>query len=206
MRKKTGEMLRAVTLLLAGCCPTAALAEKCTSRPHSLGPNFIEEWRWVNGRCTHIATWNPNAPSPYTCLAPDGTQIYGPQNAVDCAHAVATMPRPPETPRPTGPAIAPTPAPQQQAAPKPKSAPALRTFAGNLIEEDAAVPDDFNTATIDALVAIVRTNGYPCGSVSGARSYLIARGFRLTCDHFSYVYDFEPDGHGSMQLQNPLFR
>lgn len=130
----------------------------------------------------------PYCPSPYTCLAPDGTQIYGPQNAVDCAHAVATMPKgpPPETPTPTRPAIAPTPVPrQQQAAPKPKSSPALRTPAGNLIEEDAAVPDDFKMATIDALVAIVRTSGYPCGSVSSARSYLIAWGFRLTCDHFS---------------------
>ncbi len=65
--------------------------------------------------------------------------------------------------------------------------------------EDKAVLIDTKPDTlklIDQSVNIIRENGYQCTSISGFHPFITSRGFELTCNNFSYEYDFEDKGRG----------
>jgi hypothetical protein len=62
------------------------------------------------------------------------------------------------------------------------------------IEPGAYIDSDLNGSTINAVVAMVRSNDFRCDSISNARSMFTARGIQLVCNHFDYTYDIEDKG------------
>lgn len=65
-----------------------------------------------------------------------------------------------------------------------------------LIEQDAVLFDNSKDSIemIEQLVDMVRSSGYVCDSVSGARPMIWTPGYVLTCNRFRYTYDIEDKG------------
>ena len=78
------------------------------------------------------------------------------------------------------------------------------TPGGIPIEKDAVLSDKSQKTLsfIDAIVSVVRFNGYHCDSISGFHPYVFSLGVELTCNRFSYTYDFEDKGRG-LQFKPP---
>ncbi|MBB6411902.1 hypothetical protein [Mesorhizobium sangaii] len=49
-------------------------------------------------------------------------------------------------------------------------------------------------ALIEPAVGMIRANGWRCDSISAMLPFLMSRGFSVTCNHYSYTYNFEDKG------------
>lgn len=62
------------------------------------------------------------------------------------------------------------------------------------IESDAVMSDQLSGGVISPAVQLIRGHGWRCDSISAMQPFLMSRGFSLTCNRFSYKYNFEDKG------------
>ncbi|WP_439357885.1 hypothetical protein [Bradyrhizobium sp. DASA03007] len=47
---------------------------------------------------------------------------------------------------------------------------------------------------VDPAVALIRSNGWRCDSVSSLVPFVMSRGFTINCNHFRYAYELADRG------------
>jgi hypothetical protein len=64
------------------------------------------------------------------------------------------------------------------------------------IESGSVINEQLNGqyAVLEEMVQLVRASGYRCDSISAAIPMALSRGFKLTCNRFSYKYEIEDKG------------
>ena len=59
------------------------------------------------------------------------------------------------------------------------------------IEPNAKIGSEFNPGVLDAMVNVIRANGYKCSSINWARAYMSSGSLGMRCDHGKSAYFFE---------------
>ena len=62
------------------------------------------------------------------------------------------------------------------------------------MEQDAVLGDRITPAVIYPVVRYIRIFGYKCDSVSALRKFFRGRGFKVSCNRYSYSYEVEDRG------------
>jgi hypothetical protein len=78
----------------------------------------------------------------------------------------------------------------------------VTTASGVPIEPNASIDARLKDETklMSGLVALLRSRGYPCGTLSSARPFSTSNGFKLACDRARYRYAIEND-NGSWHIK-----
>lgn len=68
-------------------------------------------------------------------------------------------------------------------------------FAKNVpIEKDAQIYAGVSGDVVTALAEAIQLYGYSCNSVSAVTPFAISRGYRVTCNNWTYAYEVEDKG------------
>lgn len=62
------------------------------------------------------------------------------------------------------------------------------------VEEGAHISGGLSRGLIDPTVALIEAHGWRCDSISAMTPFIMARGYSVDCNHFSYRYNIEDKG------------